>query len=77
MKNAIIFTGSGGQGVMSMGIMLAQSAVESGRHAAYMPSYGPEQRGGSAKCTVIVSDSEIVPDGGQRRRAGGHEQHRL
>lgn len=60
MKNAIIFTGSGGQGVMSMGIMLAQSAVESGRHAAYMPSYGPEQRGGSAKCTVIIDNEEIV-----------------
>ena len=60
MKNAIIFTGSGGQGVMSMGIMLAQSAVESGRHAAYMPSYGPEQRGGSAKCTVIIDKDEIV-----------------
>ena len=60
MKNAIIFTGSGGQGVMSMGIMLAQSAVESGRHAAYMPSYGPEQRGGSAKCTVVIDTEEIV-----------------
>ena len=60
MKNAIIFTGSGGQGVMSMGITLAQSAVESGRHAAYMPSYGPEQRGGSAKCTVIIDTEEIV-----------------
>ena len=60
MKNAIIFTGSGGQGVMSMGIMLAQSAVESGRHAAYMPSYGPEQRGGSAKCTIIIDKDEIV-----------------
>ena len=45
---------------MSMGIMLAQSAVESGRHAAYMPSYGPEQRGGSAKCTVIIDKDEIV-----------------
>ena len=47
MKNAIIFTGSGGQGVMSMGIMLAQSAVESVRQAFYLPSYGAEQRGGS------------------------------
>ena len=60
MKNAIIFSGTGGQGVMSMGIMLAQSAVESGRHAIYMPSYGPEQRGGSAKCTVIIDTEEIV-----------------
>lgn len=60
MKNAIIFSGSGGQGVMSMGIMLAQAAVESGRHAIYMPSYGPEQRGGSAKCTVIIDRDEII-----------------
>lgn len=60
MKNAIIFSGSGGQGVMSMGIMLAQAAVESGRHAIYMPSYGPEQRGGSAKCTVIIDAEEII-----------------
>lgn len=60
MKNAIIFTGSGGQGVMSMGIMLAQSAVESGRHAVYLPSYGAEQRGGSAKCIVIIDKDEII-----------------
>lgn len=60
MKNAIIFVGSGGQGIMSMGTMLAQAAVESGKHAAYLPSYGPEQRGGSAKCTVIIDDCEIV-----------------
>lgn len=60
MKNAIIFSGSGGQGIMSMGNMLAQSAVESGKHAVYMPSYGAEQRGGSAKCVVIIDDKEIV-----------------
>lgn len=60
MKNAIIFSGSGGQGIMSMGIMLAQSAVESGKHAVYLPSYGAEQRGGSAKCIVIIDDNEIV-----------------
>lgn len=60
MKNAIIFSGSGGQGIMSMGTMLAQAAVESGRHAAYMPSYGPEQRGGSAKCVVIIDEKDIL-----------------
>lgn len=60
MKNAIIFSGSGGQGIMSMGIMIAQSAMESGKHAAYLPSYGAEQRGGSAKCTVIIDDKEIL-----------------
>lgn len=60
MKNALIFTGSGGQGIMSMGIMLAEAAVESGKHAVYMPSYGPEQRGGSAKCVVIIDDKEVL-----------------
>lgn len=45
---------------MSMGTMLAQAAVECGRHAVYMPSYGPEQRGGSAKCTVIIDSADIL-----------------
>lgn len=56
----IIFSGSGGQGIMSMGTMLAQAAIEAGKHAAYMPSYGPEQRGGTAKCVVIIDDEEII-----------------
>ena len=60
MKFTLIISGSGGQGVMSVGISLASSAVEGGLHATFMPLYGPEQRGGSAKCTVIVSDKEIV-----------------
>lgn len=60
MKNAIIFSGSGGQGVMSMGTMLAKAAIECGKHAVYMPSYGPEQRGGSAKCVVIIDTEEIL-----------------
>ena len=60
MKNAIIFSGTGGQGIMSMGIMLANAAVESGLHATYMPSYGPEQRGGKAKCVVIIDKEEIL-----------------
>ena len=45
---------------MSMGMMLAQSAVDSGKHAVYMPSYGAEQRGGSAKCVVVIDDEEIT-----------------
>ena len=59
MRKTIIFSGSGGQGIMSMGTMLAQAAVESGKHAVYMPSYGPEQRGGSAKCVVIIDDEGV------------------
>ncbi len=60
MKFTLIISGSGGQGVMSIGISLAGSAVEGDRHATFMPLYGPEQRGGSAKCTVIISDDEII-----------------
>lgn len=60
MKYTLIIAGSGGQGVMSIGITFAQSAAEGGKYASFMPTYGPEQRGGSAKCTVIVSDEEII-----------------
>ncbi|MCF0137310.1 MAG: 2-oxoacid:acceptor oxidoreductase family protein [Oscillospiraceae bacterium] len=60
MKFTLIVSGSGGQGVMSIGMSLAGSAVEGGKHATFMPLYGPEQRGGSAKCTVIVSDDEVI-----------------
>ena len=60
MKFTLIISGSGGQGVMSIGITLGESAVEGGKHATFMPLYGPEQRGGSAKCTVILSDDEII-----------------
>ncbi len=60
MKNTVLISGSGGQGIVSAGILLAQSAVEVGLHATFLPEYGPEQRGGSAKCTVILCDSAIV-----------------
>ncbi len=60
MKTSFVFSGSGGQGIMSAGITLAQAAIEMGKHATYLPEYGPEQRGGSAKCTVVISDEPIV-----------------
>ena len=60
MKFTLIISGAGGQGVMSIGSSLAGSAVDGGKHATFMPLYGPEQRGGSAKCTVIVSDEDIL-----------------
>ena len=60
MKTSFVFSGSGGQGVMSAGITLAQAAIDMGKHATYLPEYGPEQRGGSAKCTVVISDEEII-----------------
>ena len=60
MKQSFVFSGSGGQGIMSAGIMLAHAAIDESKHATYLPEYGPEQRGGSAKCTVIISDAEII-----------------
>lgn len=60
MKKSLVVSGSGGQGVMSAGIMIAQTAVSAGKYATFLPEYGPEQRGGSAKCTVVVNDEEII-----------------
>lgn len=60
MKKSFVFSGSGGQGIMSAGITLAHTAIEMGKHATYLPEYGPEQRGGSAKCTVVISDEPII-----------------
>ena len=60
MKKTLVISGSGGQGVMSAGIIIAEAAVDSGRNAVYLPEYGPQQRGGTAKCTVITDEEEIV-----------------
>ena len=55
-----IISGFGGQGVLSIGLSLAQAAMLEGRHVTYLPSYGAEVRGGTANCTVAVSDEEIA-----------------
>lgn len=55
-----IFSGFGGQGVLSMGYTLATAAMLEGKHVTYFPSYGVEVRGGTANCTVAVSDEEIA-----------------
>jgi 2-oxoglutarate ferredoxin oxidoreductase subunit gamma len=55
-----VFAGFGGQGVMSMGLNLAQAAMMEGRYVTYLPAYGAEVRGGTANCTVSVSDEEIA-----------------
>lgn len=55
-----IFAGFGGQGVLSMGLNLAQAAMMEGKEVTYLPSYGAEVRGGTANCTVTVSDEEIA-----------------
>lgn len=59
MKEEILIAGFGGQGVLSMGKILAYAGLISGLEVTWMPSYGPEQRGGTANVTVIVSDSPI------------------
>lgn len=59
MKQEIIMAGFGGQGVLSMGKILAYAALTNGMEVTWMPSYGPEQRGGTANVTVILSDTEI------------------
>ena len=56
----IIFAGFGGQGVLSMGLSLAQAAMLEGKTVTYLPSYGAEVRGGTANCTVAISDEEIA-----------------
>ena len=59
MKETLIIAGFGGQGVLSMGKILAYSAIMQDFEVTWMPSYGPEMRGGTANVTVIVSDSRI------------------
>jgi 2-oxoglutarate ferredoxin oxidoreductase subunit gamma len=59
MKEEIIISGFGGQGVLSMGKILAYSGLMEGKEVSWMPAYGPEQRGGTANVTVIISDNKI------------------
>jgi len=59
MTEEIIIAGFGGQGVLSMGKILAYSGIMQDQEVSWMPSYGPEMRGGTANCTVIISDEEI------------------
>lgn len=59
MKEEIIIAGFGGQGVLSMGKILAYSGLMEDKEVTWMPSYGPEQRGGTANVTVILSDAKI------------------
>lgn len=59
MTEEIIIAGFGGQGVLSMGKILAYSGIMQNQEVSWMPSYGPEMRGGTANVTVIVSDERI------------------
>ncbi len=59
MYQDAIIAGFGGQGVMLIGNLLAYAGMRNGQNVTYMPVYGPEMRGGTANCTVVVSDEEI------------------
>ena len=59
MMDKIVLAGFGGQGVMFIGKILTYSGMADGREVCWIPSYGPEMRGGTANCSVIVSDEEI------------------
>ena len=59
MHEEVIMAGTGGQGIMIMGQLLAHAAMHENRQVVWLPSYGPEARGGTADCTVIVSSEEI------------------
>lgn len=59
MENSLLIAGFGGQGVVLIGQLLGYAASAAGKNATYYPSYGAEQRGGTANCTVVISDEEI------------------
>jgi 2-oxoglutarate ferredoxin oxidoreductase subunit gamma len=59
MQSEVMFAGFGGQGILLSGKILAHAAMEKGLEVAWVPSYGPEMRGGTAYCTVVISDRPI------------------
>ena len=60
MKKGYIFAGFGGQGMLLIGKFVAIANMLDGKHVSWLPSYGPEMRGGTANCSVIVSDEEVA-----------------
>ncbi len=60
MIEKIIIAGFGGQGIMSLGQMLCYSGMQEGREVSWLPSYGPEMRGGTANCQVIISKDDVA-----------------
>ena len=59
MTEEILIAGFGGQGVLSMGMTLAYAGMVEEKQVVWMPSYGPEMRGGTANCTVVISDEKV------------------
>ena len=69
MQSEVMFAGFGGQGILLSAKVLAQAAMKAGQEVAWIPSYGPEMRGGTAYCTVVNSDMPIG------RQTGGRYSH--
>lgn len=69
MQTEIIIAGFGGQGVLFAGQVLAYAAMDSGKEVTWIPSYGPEMRGGTANCTVVIADEMIGSPTVQRPKA--------
>ena len=59
MQTEVILSGFGGQGIMFAGQVLTYAAMDAGKDVTWIPSYGPEMRGGTANCTVVIADEEI------------------
>ncbi len=59
MQTEVIMSGFGGQGLMMIGKLLAHAGLDEGKEVTWLPSYGPEMRGGTANCTVVVGDQPI------------------
>ncbi len=58
--NQIVVSGFGGQGVLSLGLLLSYTAMKENRNTSFLPSYGPEMRGGTANCSVVISEKEVA-----------------
>ena len=69
MQNDIILAGFGGQGILLIGKMLAYTGMQEGLEVSWLPSYGPEMRGGTCNCTVVISDRPVGSPVIQRPRA--------
>lgn len=59
MQNDVIMAGFGGQGILLIGKMLAYAGMHQGKEVSWLPSYGPEMRGGTCNCTVVISDRPV------------------
>ena len=60
MTKEFVFAGFGGQGMLLIGKFLAMACMLDGKHVSWLPSYGPEMRGGTANCSVIISDDPVA-----------------